>query len=283
MTSRTIKKKQGNQEDLNTDSANHPASAAHESKEPSANASKKEESNIMSAITSMREDFSVQFTGILSGIQEVKQEVKEFSNRLTTAEQRISDTEDQVSGLQRIVDTLQQQAKSFGEKLEDQENRSRRNNVRIVGLPEGVEGSDAVGFIEKWLPEVLGPDKFSGPVIIERAHRLQDRRDRNTPKILIVRFLSSKDKDKVLQTIRAKGKITYDEREVKFFQDIARETHLKRRKYYEVKQKLKDMDIRYGIIFPAKLRITHAGRERIFESPAEVENFISKIKDTNLK
>lgn len=183
MTSRTIKKKQGNQDDLNTDSANHP-SAAHESKEPSVNASKKEESNIMSTITSMREDFSVQFTGILSGIQEVKQEVKEFSNRLTTAEQRISDTEDQVSGLQRTVDTLQQQVKSFGEKLEDQENRSRRNNVRIVGLPEGIEGSDAVGFIEKWLPEVLGPDKFSGPVIIERAHRLQDHRDRNTPRIL---------------------------------------------------------------------------------------------------
>ncbi len=282
MTSRTVKKKHGNQDDLNTDSANHPANAAQESKEASPNASKKEESNIMSAITNMREDLSVEFTGIMSAIQEVKQEVKEFSNRLTTAEQQISDTEDQVSGLQRTVDTLQQQVKTFGEKLEDQENRSRRNNVRIVGLPEAVEGSDVVGFIEKWLPEVLGPDKFSGPVIIEIAHRLQDRCDRNTPKILIMHFLSSKDKDKVLQIICAKGKITYNEREVKFFQDIARETHLKRRKYYEVKQKLKDMDIKYGIAFPAKLRITHTGRERIFESPAEVENFIIKIKDKNI-
>ncbi len=136
MTSRTVKKKQRNQDDLNKDSTNHPANVAHESKEVS------------------------------------------------------------------------------------------------------IEGSDVVGFIEKLLPEMLGPDKFSGPVIIERAHRLQDRRDRNTPRILIVCFLSSKDKDKVLQTIRAKGKITYDEREVTFFQDIARETHLKRRKYYEVKQNL---------------------------------------------
>ncbi len=187
MTSRTVKKKQGNKDDLNTDSANHPANA-HESKEASANTSKKEESNIISAITNMREDFSVQFTGIMSAIQEVKQEVKDFSNRLTTAEQWISDTEDQVSGLQYTVDTLQQQVKTFGEKLEDQENRSRRNNVRIVGLPEGVEGSDVVGFIEKWLPEVLGPDKFSGPVINERAHRLQDRRDRNTPEYSLCAF-----------------------------------------------------------------------------------------------
>ncbi len=180
MRSRTVMKKQGNQDDLNKDSTNHPANVAHESKEAS------------------------------------------------------------------------------------------------------VEGSDVVGIIEKLLPELLGPDKFSGPVIIERAHRLQDRHVRNTPRIFIVRFLSSKDKDKVLQTIHAQGKITYDEREVTFFQDIARETHLKRQKYYEVKQKLKDMDIRYGIAFPAKLRITHAGQECIFESPAEVENFISKIKDKNL-
>ncbi len=32
-----------------------------------------------------------------------------------------------------------------------------------------------------------------------------------------------------------------------------------------------------------KLCITHAGRERVFESPAEVENLIGKIKDTYLK
>lgn len=281
MTSCTAKKKQGNQDNLNTDSANLPASAAHKIKEDSTNGSKKEESNIMSAITSMRVDFLAQYTGILSAIHEVKQEVTEFSNRLAMAEQWISDTEDQVSGLQCTVDTLQQQVKFLGEKLKDQQNRSHYNNMRTVCLPEGVKGSDAVGFIEKWLPEVLGPENSSSPIIIERAHRLQDRRDRNTPRILTVCFLSSKDKDKVLQTIRAKGKITYDEREVKFFQDIARETHLKRQKYYEVKQKLKDMDIRYGIVFPVKIHITHAGRDCIFESPAQVENFISKIKDTN--
>lgn len=232
---------------------------APEGKEVSTNTKmltdKNQESNIMSAITSMREDFSVQFSGILSAIQEVKQEVKEFSDRLSNAEQRIGDTEDQVSVLQNTVDTLQQQVKLLGVKLEDQENRSRRNNVRLVGL---AEGSDTVGFLERWLPEVLGPVSFANPIIIERAHRLQDRRDRNTPRILIMRFLNSKDKDKVLQVVRAKGKITYDEREVKFFQDITREMHLNRRKFYEVKQQLKAMDIQHGIIFPAKLRVTHA-------------------------
>lgn len=44
----------------------------------------------MSAITGMTEDFLILFIGILSAIQELKQEVKEFSNRLSTVEQRIS-------------------------------------------------------------------------------------------------------------------------------------------------------------------------------------------------
>lgn len=88
MTSRTTKKKHGNQDESSAEPANPHANMASEDKEVSTNrlTEKNQESNIMSAITSMREDFSVQFTGILSAIQEVKQEVKEFSDRLSNAE-----------------------------------------------------------------------------------------------------------------------------------------------------------------------------------------------------
>lgn len=124
-----------------------------------------------------------------------------------------------------------------------------------------------MGFLERWLPEALGLESLNSPITIERAHRLQDhqdRRDRNAPRILIMRFLNSKKKDKVLQIVWAKGKIKYNESEMRLFQHIAKETHLKSQKFYEVKQQLKSMGIRYGIIFPAKLLITHAGRDRAF-------------------
>lgn len=35
------------------------------------------------------------------------------------------------------------------DKVDDLENRSRRNNLRLVGFPEGVEGRDAVSFVEE--------------------------------------------------------------------------------------------------------------------------------------
>ncbi len=40
--------------------------------------------------------------------------------------------------------------------------RCRQNNVRLVGLPEGMEGPDAAGFLRanlsKWIPSLRGRD-----------------------------------------------------------------------------------------------------------------------------
>ncbi|XP_056144389.1 1-phosphatidylinositol 4,5-bisphosphate phosphodiesterase delta-3-A [Lampris incognitus] len=55
---------------------------------------------------------------------------------------------------------------------------SRRNNVKMVGLPEKVEGQDAAAFLEKWLPEALGLEPREA-LVIERAQRIgvQDNED----------------------------------------------------------------------------------------------------------
>ncbi len=46
--------------------------------------------------------------------------------------------------------------------MTDMEDRCRRNNVRLVGLPEGMEGPDAASFLRanlsKWIPSLRGRD-----------------------------------------------------------------------------------------------------------------------------
>ncbi len=46
--------------------------------------------------------------------------------------------------------------------MTDMEDRCRRNNVRLVALPEGMEGPDAAGFLRanlsKWIPSLRGRD-----------------------------------------------------------------------------------------------------------------------------
>ncbi len=57
---------------------------------------------------------------------------------------------------------LKNQLERLTEKMTDMEDRCRRNNVRLVGLPEAAEGSDAAGFLRvnlsKWIPSLRGRD-----------------------------------------------------------------------------------------------------------------------------
>lgn len=51
------------------------------------------------------------------------------------------------------------------------ENRSRRENLRIVGLKEGFEGSQPTTFLVSRLPKVLELDTVKRHFKIDRAHR----------------------------------------------------------------------------------------------------------------
>lgn len=44
--------------------------------------------------------------------------------------------------------------------------------MRIIYVPEQAEGRDTVGFLEKFIPQILGNDNFTSPVTLERAQRI---------------------------------------------------------------------------------------------------------------
>ncbi len=86
--------------------------------------------------------------------------------------------------------------------MTDIEERSRRNNVRLVGLPEGAEGSNVAGFLRvnlsKWIPSLKGHD-----IEIDRVHRLYDRgRGSDRPRTLIFHVLRWHDRSEILKGAR---------------------------------------------------------------------------------
>lgn len=144
-------------------------------------------------------------------------------------------------------------------------------------------GNDAVAFLEKWLPEELGPATFPTPPVIERGHRLPGRTRPGrsaAPRILIVKFLNFQDKVRVMRAARAKGKVTCDGQEIMFFPDLSAELHRRRRGFDRVKQQLSSMNTRYGLIYPAKLQVTSDGQTREFETPADAVKFVQGLQNT---
>ena len=147
-------------------------------------------------------------------------------------------------------------------KLDDLENCSRGSNLRVVNLPEKAEKSDAIAFLEKWLPEALGPATFPLTPIIVRAYRIpigaQNIRFPQ-PRVLIITFLNFQDKIRAMRAARTKGKTLYSEQEVMLFLDISAELQRQTRHYDGVKQQLRSLNICYRIVYPAKLRMTADG------------------------
>ncbi|XP_053115644.1 protein KRBA1 isoform X3 [Hemicordylus capensis] len=111
------------------------------------------------------------------------------------------------------------------------ENRSRRNNLRMLGLPEGLEGSDAVSFLQKSLHAMLGLPLEAPALEIESARRVQggiswDPSGR--PRPLVFRLLRFADKTAILQAARTRP-LSYAGAQVTILPDFCSSLNQRRR------------------------------------------------------
>lgn len=231
--------------------------------------------DVMNAIKGMEK----RVTNKIDGVFEM---IKEVTERMKVAEERISGTEDEVVQLRTCTNTLEAQVKLLIERADDMENRCRRNNLRIVGLLENEEGQDACKFLENWIPSILGMNDTT--LALEHAHRIGQQPQKvddvtpPPPRTLIMKFLNYRQKEQVMRVAKAKGTLKYKDHIVRFFPDISAETHKKQRAYDKVRQKLHERGInKHRIVFPSQLLLTYKEKSRLFNTPAEVEHFIKDL------
>lgn len=89
-----------------------------------------------------------------------RQDMDKMRTRLSSAEQHLSQTEDTVAEHTSSLRSLQTKIRALEYRNEDVENRNRRNNLRIVGLAEGVEGPHPTEFVEQLLSTLLTRAQF---------------------------------------------------------------------------------------------------------------------------
>lgn len=152
------------------------------------------------------------------------------------------------SGVKDVIVQLLNQ-KSLQEKITDLEGCSHHNNIRIYGIPESVEGTSMLRYVENMIMTELGSsmyldsDKSLG---IERAHRalgLQPPVDA-PPCPTVVHFLKFNIKEKNPHTAKKKL-IQVQGKRVYFDQDYAEMVQLRRREHGPVKEVLKERRIRF--------------------------------------
>ena len=88
---------------------------------------------------------------------------------MTVLEERLSTVEDDLFPLNQVITDMKKKMDIHAARIDKLENGNRRNNVRILGMPEQSEGANAIAFLEGWFREVFGATSFSPFFGIERA------------------------------------------------------------------------------------------------------------------
>ncbi len=179
---------------------------------------------------------------------------------------RTKRTRDRVDSVQaaaredkRTVTDLKDQLERLTEKMTDMEDRCRRNNVRLVGLPEGMEGPDAAVFLRanlsKWIPSLRGRD-----IEIDRAHRVYDGgRGSDRPRTLIFRVLRWHDRSDILKGARQAYPVKCAQNNVTllFFPDFSPATAIRRKAFGPVLKKMTALGLQPFLIYPAVIKLRH--------------------------
>ena len=141
--------------------------------------------------------------------------------------------------LRKIEEDNQESFEYLEDRNEYLENQSRRNNVKILGLPESVDETswDATeAKVKEQIKNALGIEEN---LVIERAHRIgkssnnrpssgfgasSQRRKPDDPHPIVAKFLNWKDKERVLKQAREKKP-----EGIMFVADLSKRTLDKRR------------------------------------------------------
>ncbi|KAJ1198858.1 hypothetical protein NDU88_002697 [Pleurodeles waltl] len=91
-------------------------------------------------------------TSLTAKMKSMHSDIAGFQSRVTRLEQRVSRVEMHIAfSLDRDQELLYLQSK-----LIDLEDRSRRDNVRFIGFPENIEGTDTHSYLRDTLPKLTG-------------------------------------------------------------------------------------------------------------------------------
>ena len=210
--------------------------------------------NVISLIEKFREETHTSINTLQTTIQSI-------GGRLDDVETSLRDVDSRTTTLESLCAKLTKHNANLCERLEDLESHSRRQNLRVIGIPEDTEGPQVTAFMEGFFSETLEmPIQPNQLPICDRAHRSlapKPKDPNRSPRPIIVRVHHDQVRREILRLSREKGELYFRQRRVQIFQDWPPDVACRRAAFKDVKAKMKDLPgVRYGLLPTAKLQVT---------------------------
>ncbi|KAL7385240.1 hypothetical protein ABVT39_018069 [Epinephelus coioides] len=161
--------------------------------------------------------------------------------------------------------------------LAQQEDRTRRDNIRILSVPEGAESDNMLEYINSSIPSWFWK-LAGGQFEIMRAHRIvPTRKDRSGPRT-ICKMLRFTDRDRILQAARKlETPLMIDGRNICFTADYSNYTVTRRRAFSKVMDTARKQGYKAFLLYPARLKLTRSGENHLFDEPTKAKDFLNPV------
>ncbi|KAJ1175847.1 hypothetical protein NDU88_001132 [Pleurodeles waltl] len=149
----------------------------------------------------------------------IRADIAGFKDTADALDQRFTTVEDQMATLLDHETEL----RSLRAKVTDLEDRSRRDNIRLFGIPERKEGSDIKAFFHSLLSDLFSIE-FSPPLEFQRAHRIgpPHKATSDKPRPIIACFLRHEQARQVISAAKTQGPASLDGNEIRVAADFSR-------------------------------------------------------------
>ena len=128
--------------------------------------------------------------------------------------------------------------------------QSKRNNIRIIGVPEEEREKGIKSVFEEIIAENF--PKLEEEIVSQtrEAHRTTKTRNprRTTPRHIIIKMAKIKDKDRVLKAARERKKVTYKGKLIGLSSDFSTETLQARREWHDMFHAMKQKGLEPRIL-----------------------------------
>uniref|UniRef100_A0A3P9CPF9 L1 transposable element RRM domain-containing protein n=1 Tax=Maylandia zebra TaxID=106582 RepID=A0A3P9CPF9_9CICH len=215
-------------------------------------------------LTSIRSDIQQLKTDLSSDITTMRQEFAGLRSTVTGMEQSLSTCTDDIVHLQAKVDAMSKELAKLENKCEDLESRSRRNNIRIVGVPE--ENVLSATDVSVLLMEAF---QLGKEPLVDRAHRTLAPKP-NTgerPRAVVVRLHYYADCARILQKARELQRVQINNMTISVFPDHTAKTARARAAFNEVRRQLRGIQGKQIFRLPIYSVIFRHGIALLLSSP----------------
>ena len=175
-------------------------------------------------------------------ISELKNTVEGTKRRLDEAEGRISELEYKGEKNTPKEQEKEKMLKKNEEGLREMQDNMKRNNIHIVGIPEGEEEEQGIeNLFEKVMMENFSTLMKEKVTQIQETQRVSIKRNPNvlSSRHIIIKMAKFKDKERILNTARGKQEVIYKGALIRLAADFSMETLQTRREWQEIFQVMK--------------------------------------------